>query len=373
MQVTRAKKADYSELMDFMHRSFLTAKPRHSRFEKLYPDMYRPSREAMDCHRIIRQEGTIVASLGIFPIQLRMDNVVLDVAGLGGVCTAPEFRRQGLMAQLAQGASQLLHRDGCPLSWLSSDRNRYAPFGYEKAGSTYQALLTAPTHSTPDPAWTIQKVNPENADIDSIMEGLQLRNATGMCDPVTFRLKLKRLRNELWEARTNNPDNPRFAFLVTLPQVGWIAEWGGDPTGVDQLLNHCLEPDSSWHMHLPSIADAYTDLFASRVNGQTYHLDNLAIFSLEGLLRRYEPYLVEHWPRKRTITFILDEKRCSLVEGRLAPEPSKGQWLRVDRLKLSRILFGPDKPSQHLDLTEDVAWLDEVLPLPFYMPWLFRV
>ena len=81
--------------------------------------------------------GNLVASTGVWASDVVADNAMLRVGGINCVGTLPEYRRQGLGAQLMDAAYQTMRDLGCEVGLLSTGiTNWYRRKGWEEAGST---------------------------------------------------------------------------------------------------------------------------------------------------------------------------------------------------------------------------------------------
>jgi predicted acetyltransferase len=108
-------------------------------FANLLPSIYQPTDEHMRCNYAVRDEqGQLAAVVGVFPIDWRVGDVTLKVAGVGGVAVHPDYRGKGYMKLLMNHAVAEMRSAGYDLSYLGGRRQRYAYFGYEVAGTTYR-------------------------------------------------------------------------------------------------------------------------------------------------------------------------------------------------------------------------------------------
>ena len=358
--------------MDLMVRCFRTVRPDHPGFERFLPDLYQPTDESMGCNFILRIAGRIVACVGLFPISLRLREIQLRIAGIGGVCTDPAHRGQGLMSRLLEHVKAEMVRQGYALSWLSGLRDRYAHFGWEKAGSDLQVRIRVPVAT--DERWLVSRQSPPSA-VRSFFEAHEQLSIRGLCDEATFGLKLRRFKMELLEAERDG----RRAYLVLNTDKPWIAEWGGDPEGVEALLQLPVFAEQEWFARLPAEEDEYSGIFRSCGESMGPVTDNLAVFDLPALLTGYESYLRTVWPRGKTLSLAMKPSHVTAIHvaiagGKVYRESAHPDAaLELDALTMVQLLFGPDKPSVLLNLPPTMDWLDEVFPLPFYMPSLWRV
>ena len=101
MNVSFATAADCEQLLDFLPSVFRRENPNHCRFEELFPDIFRPTDEAMGDHAVVRDDaGNIVACIGAYPMTLRVAGCDVPIAGIGQVSTAKEWLGKGCMSAL---------------------------------------------------------------------------------------------------------------------------------------------------------------------------------------------------------------------------------------------------------------------------------
>ena len=81
--IARLTAADFEEAMDVLNFSFGFEHPHN--FETLLPVLYHPGAEAMSWNWALREEGSIRAIVGIFPLTWKLGDATLRIAGVGGV------------------------------------------------------------------------------------------------------------------------------------------------------------------------------------------------------------------------------------------------------------------------------------------------
>jgi predicted N-acetyltransferase YhbS len=376
MNIERATKKDFKELMDLMAHSYRTHSPTHSRFEELLPDLYQPAEESMRCHLIVRLDGRIAASVGVYPFEIRCANVQLTVAGVGGVCTAPEHRGKGLMTALIQAARADIAAQGYPLSWLSGDRERYSHFGWEKVGSD---LLVQGAELKPEDTprgWPLKQLRSLDESLPAIKEARGRMVAGGVCDDALFKVKCQRLGMEVWETRQGSA----YAYAVANRHQNWLAEWGGDVEGVRALIYKLMMGIGRWFVRLPPLHDDFVNMFLRVASVIVPGVDNVAVTSLPALARAYEAYWAPLWPRDKGLHLMvcaddsLITEVCIAGGGKVRDRVDRSDLLlRLDPLQMALLLFGPIKPSILLQLPAERQWLDRLFPLPLYVPSLWRV
>ena len=137
--IARLTAADFEEAMDVLNFSFGFEHPHN--FETLLPVLYHPGAEAMSWNWALREEGSIRAIVGVFPLTWKLGDATLRIAGVGGVSCHPRSRKRGFMGQLMRHCVEAMREEGYPLSWLGGQRQRYGYYGYEKCGINYQLSL----------------------------------------------------------------------------------------------------------------------------------------------------------------------------------------------------------------------------------------
>ena len=138
-EITQLGVEDFEELMDFLDFAFAEHGPHD--FEHMLPAIYRRSQALMNCNYAIKREGAIRAVVGLFPKKWHLADRVLRVAGIGGVSTHRRYRGQGLMRRLMGHCLDVIAKEGCDLSFLSGQRQRYRYFGYELSGNPTEFLF----------------------------------------------------------------------------------------------------------------------------------------------------------------------------------------------------------------------------------------
>jgi predicted N-acetyltransferase YhbS len=125
---------EFDIFMRYLERAF-----GHSKefFLRRYPHVYRPTEESCSWTYIILENGKIVSHVGLYPIETRTAGVSINIAGIGGVSTASQYRGKGYMSRLMNHIILEMRRIGYPVSWLGGDRQRYNSFGYDQASPVF--------------------------------------------------------------------------------------------------------------------------------------------------------------------------------------------------------------------------------------------
>jgi len=78
---------------------------------------------------VLVRDGKPVSQIGIFHDQLKMYDGTIRTGSIGGVCTHPDYRRQGLASHLMEHCTQQLVKEGARLMLISGDEGVYMRLG----------------------------------------------------------------------------------------------------------------------------------------------------------------------------------------------------------------------------------------------------
>lgn len=352
-----AKAADRGELLEFLLKAFRTNDANHAAFETLYPDLFDATDEAMGCHRIIRCNGKIGACVGAYPMRVHVGRCEVEVFGIGQVSCAPELRGGGRMSALLADVCARMEASGAALSWLGGRRDRYVRFGWEVAGTNLHSSLDARSLGAPETGWTVAQ-----AEASQLAKFWALRNRAAVCEEVS---------PEKWIARLMRGGKLHGIFLASrgkdaeamcVANGESLLEWAGTNAGIHAILSHLLQTQKCVKVtYAPESIDLAARLFWDNAEWSGVSVANLRILNLAALLASYAPLLEKRVPAGAGVRLAIDDGECAqLGEG--------GGTLTLDRLTMTRLLFGPLAPSTVTALAGDLRWLDQVFPLPFILP-----
>ena len=95
---------------------------------------------------IMAHGGKPVSQIGIFHDQLKMYDEMIRTGSIGGVCTHPAYRKQGLASHLLEHCTQQLVNEGACLMLISGDEGVYMRLGNVFQGK-YLYFSIKPGHS----------------------------------------------------------------------------------------------------------------------------------------------------------------------------------------------------------------------------------
>ncbi len=141
VELVRLGTADWDEGLAFINGVFFADGSKD--FSTLLPSIYQPTDEFMAYNHAVREDGSIRAVVGLFPLDWQVGDARLTIGGIGGVSTHPSVRGKGYMKLLMNHCVEHMKSEGMQLSWLGGQRQRYGYFGYEKCGLQLRISLTA--------------------------------------------------------------------------------------------------------------------------------------------------------------------------------------------------------------------------------------
>lgn len=78
---------------------------------------------------VLVHQGKPVSQIAIFHDQLKMYDGTIQVGSIGGVCTHPDYRKQGLATRLMEHCTEQLVKEGAQLMLISGDEGVYMRLG----------------------------------------------------------------------------------------------------------------------------------------------------------------------------------------------------------------------------------------------------
>ncbi len=96
-------------------------------FDGTTPDRYNPPRRGGDF--VIAHDGKPVVQIGVYHNQIKLYDATIHTASIGGVCTHPDYRNQGLASYLLDYCTQKLVQEGARLMLISGDLGLYTRLG----------------------------------------------------------------------------------------------------------------------------------------------------------------------------------------------------------------------------------------------------
>lgn len=372
--IARLTAADFEEAMDVLNFSFGFEHPHN--FETLLPVLYHPGAEAMSWNWALREEGSIRAIVGVFPLTWKLGDATLRIAGVGGVSCHPRYRKRGFMGQLMRHCVEAMREEGYPLSWLGGQRQRYGYYGYEKCGINYQLCLSPNNvrHVFGDGDLSIEFRPLEHQDRTHLQGVIGLHDA----QPIRGVRPRERFYNMLlsWYHK------PHIAISPDSRMIGYVVANGNGDRITEILAVNEGEPElqiaAAW---VQQHGEATFDLapsnrllpkLAAVCGGMSVHSSgNWQIFdwaaALDALLKAQGTLIpltdgavvIEITDYGKVLLEVAGgSARC--IRSDAAPA------LQTDAFTAMRLLFGPLPPATVLALPQAAAALEQWCPLPLF-------
>lgn len=127
-ELMRMTPADRDEVLYVMNTSF------GQDFEHNLPIMWNDDDLYMPRHFGVREDGKLVAIIGVYPLPVRIAGRDLLFSTMGNVGTLPEYRGKGYMKQMLAASIEELARLDVDAARLGGQRQRYNRFGFDHGG-----------------------------------------------------------------------------------------------------------------------------------------------------------------------------------------------------------------------------------------------
>jgi predicted N-acetyltransferase YhbS len=337
---------------------------------------------------VMEEDGNIVSNVLIEPYRLYVRGSILEGAEVGAVATDEGYRGRGFASALLQESLRLMTERGYDISTLGGYRDRYARWGWEQGGAvrTYsingRSIRRAGDHN--DVALG-KYVPPDAAMRKAMIEAYEGNEAHVIRPEIQQRLTYDASMYSGTEVWVANRPGGKFAYAMVRRASGGksvtVLEYGGHPQTLALCLRRAFEewdlheltiPSPTWHTDFTPVLERMSEGWSVSPVRQ------INIINLEGCLRKLLPGAgeraedilrmlsgeysvtlgVSDTGQRATISF---DRGCSLADG------AGDEELSLDRCTMVRLLFGPDKPSDTVEIGKRMAsYLDLIFPLPFF-------
>ena len=142
MEIKRLTKENYDELLGFLNYVFANKYKREMDFLNEQPKMWVRDDEHMGKHFGVFENGKLVSVAGLYPLNVKIGENTLLFATTGNVATHPEYEGRGYFRAIFTEIMKELKKLNVDVARLGGDRQRYANWGYEPAGQSYNILFT---------------------------------------------------------------------------------------------------------------------------------------------------------------------------------------------------------------------------------------
>ena len=396
MEVRPARAGDFHELMAMMTRSFRADHDGEFDFARAFPDVYRPADEEMSWSLTARIDGRIAGCVTAAPLALSVGREVIEIGGIGGVCTHPDYRGRGVMRRLMDETfRRMAEEQRYPFAWLGGDRRRFRPWGFERMPNGLEMRLEARAPGiaryTAGEAWSVETGPVAKADWDILWRELSTVPYFAACGPDRLRMKYDRARaGKLLVSRAAQADCA--GHILVEPDGSLLHAWAGDPEAVGVALAQGIR-ERGW---TPNVVcslkpDPYTEVFDALCGNErkVVPLGSLSILSLFRTLSVFKAGLDQRVSAgcirgrallsmegfgcigSQSVYLEADGKELTISDAQSgaspAPERTLSPW------QMSALLFSCEAPGRAECLAPGARWLAGLVPLPLYLPGLYGV
>ena len=372
----RLTAADYDELLTLFNTVFGRNKPNGMDFERELPKMCVRDDEHMGKHFGVRENGRLVAALGVYPLPAKIGGVPVLFSTVGNVATHWDYEGRGCMRALMTHAMRELSDLGADASRLGGLRQRYSRWGYELCGAAYRFRLTPRNVSLccGDMGDGIVFSPIARGDTDALSFAARLNDLCGISavrstDNGCFDVyaSMTAWRNQPYLAR--NAENEPVGYLCVSPDGTSVAEAAG--FNKTALL-------TAWQKHTgaavsfvlqPWETDAVRYFSAVSEDCTAASPNNFKIINYQKITDALMKLKASYTPLVPGECLVGIEGYGVLrlyagQDGAGAETVSAAPCVTLAPLDASRFLFGPLPPETVISLPREAAVLSAWLPLP---------
>jgi predicted N-acetyltransferase YhbS len=362
---------EFPAMMDLLDRYFAYER---GGMQARLPFAYDPAQ--CEHHAVIVEDDQIVSHIGAVP-QIHstgVDGETIECWGIGGVATDRRYRGNGYMSQLLEFWFEQMADADVPLTELSGNRQRYAHFGYENAGTEYQFTLTERSfdgessasegvagYDADDHLETLHRIH-DSEPYRVVRDGAGSRTVLGQ----------RGLETLVYE----DSEEPAYVSLSRESRSRTIEEFGGSEAGLEALLSHLLAVLDlneltarvpPWHRLEPVFA-RHSRFWTARPHRK------FCINHVPALLEAFGGQLEARWlesgrTERGSIVLGIDDGESVRIE--YGPESvtvertSEHPNVELPRTTMTSLLFG--MPERTANLRAGYPLLETVLPFRFFV------
>jgi len=278
----------------------------------------------------------LVSFVGLVPAKIHIGPAVLNVFLIGSVCTAPEYRGQGLATAVLEKIYQHIKKANGSLLFVSGGRGLYRRLGCYEFGGMYQFRWQSPGELAHSFSGKVRQADPvdlfyldelreqKSVRFDaSLWEWAELVKAGGLAS-------IYKLTQEVFVAEKDGV--PVAYIVVGLPTPhhtegkAMITEWAGDPEAIKALVQQVLSEQkvSTVTMNIPWHEPLLKD-FRQYPHKKKNHSGTIHIIDAQNLFAQLQPYFSASYGGKIKISvdnegddyvLAVDEREIVLTEER---------------------------------------------------------
>ncbi len=354
-----------------------------------YPLVFAPGN--LDNLRVVSEGGSIFSHAAMARRELREHDCALPVSMICAVATDPERRRRGAASRIMEDTVEAMaaRGDAFGLLWTGPARDFYRRLGWEVVGSNGWAYQVEPQlagrFERPLPVRPFQV----GTDLDRIIEIHEAQPRRLTRTRAETRTLLGLPKSEVWVAEKQGRVEG-YLVVARAHNKSGVVEWGGTPGALSSLLARVLPQPAGERMQVfvPIPDNPMTELLTGRgcrtripmEIADGCGLKMVRVLSLGNLLRQLSPHIKSRLTggsgqvslrvreTREHVDLRWDGTGLKVGGGRASGPRDAAQELSLRQA--ARLVFGPDKPSQILDPSQEATQdLDRAFPFGFHI-WM---
>ncbi|MCL2107480.1 MAG: GNAT family N-acetyltransferase [Oscillospiraceae bacterium] len=138
-----AAQTEYSMLMDLLNGVFFQEDKEQAKrdFYTLLPKLYNSEHRPWEHNYVVREDGQLMAAVGMYPLEMNVAGHALRCGGLGNVAVEQSCRGKGYMKRAMDDAMAAMRAQDCDFGELGGLRQRYGYWGFERCGLQWRVEL----------------------------------------------------------------------------------------------------------------------------------------------------------------------------------------------------------------------------------------
>ncbi len=385
MEIVKLNANDYNEWLSVLNTVFSKRDKKDVDFREELPKMCVRDDYHMGMHIAVKEKGKICALLGVYPLKTRIGDKELMFSTVGNVATLPEYEGRGYMKVLMNEAMKELERIGADASRLGGVRQRYNRYGYEACGTDYTFKIDSyTTKYCFDERETVlfRKISLSDKKELAFINEIQKNKAMYVhrsSDDSFFGdfSSLCAWKNKPYIATDENGN--MVGYVSSSEDRKTIAEIAGkDLTTLKNIIYNWQKDVGEEIAFNISAADIESIKYFSEVAEEMSvsspcHFKIINFDKVADALIKLKASYTHGLPEGERVIGIKDWGNlliCHKNGEAYCEKTDKEAFITLDRLKASRLLFGPFQVNT---VTECDDFLASVLPLPLSWSTLDRV
>jgi len=335
MEFRKAKPEEINQIIDLANFVFRISRNLEPSMGRQFPFLLSPE-NASNLHVAV-DGGRVVSHIGIRKLTAIINGHKLTVAGMGSVCTHPDYRGQGLATKLLYQTFQSLYEDGVALVKISGNRGLYITNGcmqLENIACYTFDMETCPHDLVPSiqPEYQYQYIdNPQDSTIlAEIYQREPIRYQRAKWEfPILFKAMptvhppAGRIHTAV-VAHPNNSNEAGIAYVIGYerePGVYEIIEYAGARLAIPGMIQYLFKAKNMKKVSIkyPAYDNELTQILeplspGGRIEELSYM--TIKITNEKVLWDQISPIIAERWPDKNSPQSLEELEKVCAKQGR---------------------------------------------------------